>query len=271
MTDANRTPQKRLEGRTVLLTRPLSQSSGMTRLLEERGAVVIHCATIEIGSPNSWEEIDRAITAIESYDWIVFTSANGARFFFDRFREATGRVFQQASHQAVCAIGPATAKPVEAAGAAVDLLVRDSRAEGVLRELIERVGGEPALEGLRFLLPGARDAREFLPIELRRRGVVVDTVEAYQTVKPNVDIQSLFRGRRFDAITFTSPSTVSNFAQLAGSALLAVVREDTLAACIGPITTAAAVEHGFKRIVQADESHARALVEAIARSLAAED
>jgi uroporphyrinogen III methyltransferase / synthase len=267
-TDRSRMTIQPVSSVTVLVTRPFNQSGEITRQLEEGGAIVVHCATIEITPPASWEALDQAISKIESYDWIVFTSANGAKFFFDRFAGVRGLVFQQASHQSVCAIGPATASAIEMAGARVDLRVRESRAEGVLREIVEHVEGEAAIRGLRFLLPAARHAREFLPSELRRLGALVDPVEAYQTVKPNVDIGALFLRHNIDVITFTSPSTVSNFVKLIEADLLAVLRAKTLVACIGPVTTSAAVERGFKRIVQADAPNTKALVEAIARSVA---
>ncbi len=253
---------------TVLVTRPFPQSTEITRLLEERGATVVHCATIEIASPVSWEAIDRASARIETYDWLVFTSANGAKFFFDRFAEVRSTAFQQPGNQSICAIGPATARAIELAGARVDLLVSESRAEGVAREIVERVGGESAIPGLSFLLPAARNARDLLPVELRRLGAKVDAVEAYQTVKPTVDVGALFLRHKISVITFTSPSTVSNLATLVGADLLAVLQTDSLAACIGPITAAAAVERGFKRVVQADAPNSEALVEAIARSVA---
>lgn len=266
----DRRPKKigSLASETILVTRPLSQSGEVTRLLEESGAIVVHCATIEIAPPGSWEALDQAIAKIESYDWLVFTSANGVKFFFDRFAGVRHAVFQQPAHQSICAIGPATASAIELAGAQVDLRVRESRAEGVLREIVERVGGEAAVRGLRVLLPAARHARDFLPTELRRLGAGVDAVEAYQTVKPNVDVGDLFLLHSIGVITFTSPSTVSNFATLVGADLLGALRADTLVACMGPVTTAAAVEQGFKRIVQAEAPNSQALVEAIARSVA---
>lgn len=267
-TDGSRNQIGSLGRETILVTRPLSQSGEITQLLEESGAFVVHCATIEIAPPSSWEAIDQAIAKLESYDWLVFTSANGATFFFDRFAEVRDPVLQQRAHHSICAIGPATARAIELAGARVDLLVRESRAEGVLREIVERVGGEGAIRGLSFLLPAARHARDFLPIELRRLGAQVEAVEAYQTVKPKVDIGALFLRHKIGVITFTSPSTVSNFATLVEADLLAVLRADTLVACIGPVTTAAAMEQGFERIVQADAPNTQALVEAIARSVA---
>lgn len=256
-----------LVGETILVTRPLSQSAEITTLLEKAGAIVVHCATIEITPPESWEAMDQAIAKVESYDWLVFTSANGAKFFFERFAVVRDPLFYRPTHQSICAIGPATASAIELAGARVDLLVTESRSEGVLREVIERVGGPGALDGLRFLLPAARHARDFLPIELRKLGANVDAVEAYQTLKPVVDIGALFRRNSIGVITFTSPSAVSNFVELVDAYLLAVLQNETLVASIGPLTTAAALEYGFKRIVQADAPNSRALVDAVTRSV----
>jgi uroporphyrinogen III methyltransferase/synthase len=239
----------------------------MTRYLEELGATVVHCPTIEIAPPSSWEDLDRGIAGVESYDWLVFTSANGARSFFGRFAILQGQVFQKPASQFICAIGPATARAVESAGASVDLLVKDSRAEGVVNEIVERLGGDAAIRGLSFLVPSARRGRDFIPAELGRLGAHVDVVEAYQTVQPTMDIESLLRVQRINAITFTSPSTVSNFANLVGADLLAVLCNDLLAACIGPVTAVAAAEYGFKRIVQAKSADSPALVDAIASSL----
>jgi uroporphyrinogen III methyltransferase/synthase len=249
------------------VTRPPGQSSEITRHLEELGATVVHCPTIEIAPPGTWEDLDRAIAGVASYDWLLFTSANGARSFFGRFATVQGKAFQKPACQFICAIGPATARAIESAGASVDLLVKDSRAEGVVNEIVERLGGDAAIDGLSFLAPCARHARDFLPVELGRLGAHVDVVEAYRTVQPIVDIESLLRVHRISAITFTSPSTVSNFANLVGADLLAVLCNDLLAACIGPVTAAAAAEYGFKRIVQAKSANSPALVDAIATSL----
>ncbi|HYV04800.1 MAG TPA: uroporphyrinogen-III synthase [Blastocatellia bacterium] len=256
-----------LKETTVLVTRPENQSGDLTSQLEQRGATVIHCPTIEIAPPRDWESVDRAIATIASYNWLVFTSANGARYFFDRFEERESRPFQKLSPLAICTIGPATARAVEAIGAPVDLIVKDSRAEGVLRALIDHEGGPARIRGQRFLIPCARHARDFLPGELRKLAAQVDVVEAYQTLKPNVDLVGLLALRKIDVITFTSPSTVSNFARLAGTQLFADLANKTIAACIGPVTVAAANDQGFRRIVQAESATTQALVVSIARAI----
>src|ERR1051325_2639616 len=84
---SERAEGRRLPGKTVMLTRPPAQSAEMTARLTELGAKVIHCPTIEIIEPTTWEPLDAAIADLESYDWLIFTSANGVEFFFRRLAE----------------------------------------------------------------------------------------------------------------------------------------------------------------------------------------
>jgi len=258
-----------LRGKTILVTRAHVQSEDITAQLEALGAVVIHCPTIEVVPPSSWAQLDASIGKIEEYDWIVFTSANGARFFFRRLREMRSEgVETLAAH--ICAIGPATARAIETAGAVPHVTASDSSGEGALRAIIDHVGGEERIRELRFLIPRARVAREALPEGLRSLGAHVDAVETYQTVKPVVQperIIRLFKENSIDAITFTSPSTVSNFAELVGSTDLSDLLGTTLVACIGPVTAMTAVSYGLRRIVQPAQHNAAELVGSIVESI----
>jgi uroporphyrinogen III methyltransferase / synthase len=259
-----------LIGKTVMLTRAPAQSVEMARRLEQLGASVIYCPTIQIVEPASWEALDAAINRLNNYDWLIFTSTNGAEFFFRRLAEKRSDGFTALSSLQICAVGPATAKAIAAAGARVDLTAGESQAEGVLAAIIERVGSEDKVAGLRFLLPRARVAREFLPAELVRLGGQVDAVEAYQTIRPDVDCASLrqnLTGNRVDAITFTSPSTVTNFAALIGVGDLSECLRSILVASIGPVTTDALKAHGIKSVVQPQSYTGIALVEALAQAL----
>jgi uroporphyrinogen III methyltransferase / synthase len=259
-----------LAGKTVMLTRPPAQSAEMTTRLERLGATVIHCPTIEIVEPTSWERLDATIAGLESYDWLIFTSANGVEFFFHRLAEKRPDGLSAVSRLQTCAVGPATARAIVAAGGRVDLTARDSTAEGVLAALIKAVGGEEKLAGLRFLLPRARVARELLPAELARRGAQVDAVEAYQTVRPDVDSAGMIRlitESHIDAIVFTSPSTVNNFAALIGADDLADRLRGIVVASIGPVTSDALRAHGLTEIVQPQAYNAAALVEALVEGL----
>ncbi|HXG68932.1 MAG TPA: uroporphyrinogen-III synthase [Blastocatellia bacterium] len=262
------TATRPLEGRTVVVTRPRAANDELTRLLEERGATVILCPTIEVVEPDSWDALDAAIAGIADYHWIVFTSANGVRFFFRRFAKLCGEKSSLPDSLTVGAIGAATAKALEDAGARADVIARDSKAEGMLETIIERAGGREKLRGMRFLIPRARVAREVLPVELGRLGARVDAVEAYQTIKPQTDVESLlrlFQDGKVDVITFTSSSTVSNFAALIGRKDLSELMKNTLVACIGPVTAATAFEYGLTNIAQPEVYTAAALVETIVR------
>lgn len=259
-----------LKGKTVMITRPRAQSKEMAEMLESFGATVIHCPTIEIVEPDSWAVLDAAIEKINTYDWVVFTSANGPEFFFRRLAELRNDGVASMAGSTVCAIGPATAKAIETAGLRVDVTAADSKAEGALQAIIEHVGGEEKIRGLRILIPRARIARETLPSELVRLGAEVETVETYQTVKPDINAEvviRLFAEGKIDAITFTSSSTVSNFARLVDTDDLSTLLQNVLIACIGPVTAQTAIEYKLENVAQPESYNATALVETIVRSI----
>jgi len=246
------------------------QSAHITGRLESLGASVIHCPTIEIVPPTSWAALDASIDKLEEYDWIVFASANAVEFFIRRLRDRRKDGPEAIRRVACCAIGPATAEALESSGVAARVIASESRAEGALKAIVDHLGSEDAIQGVAFLIPRARLTRDILPAGLRSLGAQVDDVEAYQTVKPNIDGQiiiKLFEEHSIDVITFTSPSTVSNFAELVGTKDLSELLAKTLVACIGPVTAEAASEYGLVRVIQPATYNASALVDAIAESI----
>jgi uroporphyrinogen III methyltransferase/synthase len=260
-----------LLGKKVLVTRTRAQSEAITRQLEALGAEVLHCPTIDVVPPSSWSALDASIAKIQEYDWIVFTSANGVRFFLRRLGERRSEGIDVLAAHTICAIGPATAVAIESAGAHVHVTAFNSTAEGALTAIIDHLGGEDKVRGLRFLIPRARVAREILPTGLRSLGARVDAVETYQNIKPDVqpeDITRLFEENSIDAITFTSSSTVSNFAELTGLTDLSGLLSNTLVGCIGPVTAETAASYGLKRVIQPERYDAAGLVEAIVKSIA---
>lgn len=259
-----------LKGKTVVVTRARAQSGRVTEMIERLGGRVIHCPMIEVIEPESWAALDAAIDKAETYDWIVFTSANGPEFFFRRLGELGKDAVSSVGGLTVCAIGPATARAIEQAGVRVDVLATDSKAEGALRAIIEHAGGEEKIRGLRLLIPRARVAREVLPTELARLGAHVDAVETYQTIKPDIDrnnLTRLFAETKIDAITFTSSSTVSNFAAIVGPGEMPSLLRGVLIACIGPITAETAARYKLENIAQPEDYNSEALVETIALSI----
>ena len=266
----SRIRQRRLEGRAILVTRARAQSGEITAGIEALGGTVIHCPTIEVAQPSDPAPLDAAIRRLESFDWIVFASVNAVTFFCDRLNQLREDGVDSIASLVSCAIGPATAKALTSAGVEADVIPEVATSEGALSAIIEYAGGVEAVSGVRFLIPRARVAREFLPTELGKLGALVEAVEAYQTIRPSIDtakIIALLEEGTVDAITFTSPSTVSNFAVLVGSQDLSQLLRNCLVACIGPVTTAAALQHGLKNPIEPETHTSASLIEVIASSL----
>lgn len=254
----------------VVVTRARAQAAEMTALLEDAGATVTHFPMIETVAPKSWERLDAAIARLGEYDWLLFTSVNGVQFFFRRLSQRTGEALSALTAARLCAIGEATAQALEEAGCPATLIAADAKAEGLLAAFIEHLGGEAAVRGCRLLIPRARLAREVLPAELARLGAVVDAVEAYQTIKPEVDearLRQMLASRAIDVITFTSSSTVHNFIASIGGASAASLLQDVRLACIGPVTARTAAAYGLQNLIQPKVYTAAALVNAICQAV----
>lgn len=257
---------KPLAGRTVIVTRAASQADELTTLLETYGAAVIVCPTIEIRALDNYERLDESLDHLYGYDWLILTSTNGVDFFLKRLTER-GLKIDDLDEIKVCAIGQRTADKLHEAHVHVDVVPSQSTAEGVFAALGEFVGGVEHLRGLNILLPRALVGRDVLPKELEAAGARVDVVPAYQTVLP----ENLDRGRlsamltgSADCIAFTSPSTIKNLAKLFDTHDLSKSLPDVAVACIGSVTSSAAVEHGLNVDIQPEQFSTAALAQAIA-------
>jgi len=256
---------KPLFGRTIVVTRSRAQASDLSVKLIDLGAEVLEFPVIRVTDPDSWEPVDQAVSNLQVYDWVVFTSVNGVERFFGRMEHMDVDARQLAGCR-VAAIGPATAARCMERGIRPDYVPGEYRAEGVLEGFCERGVGE----GSRILIPRALEAREVLPDTLRERGAIVDVVPVYQTVlgqgEPSV-VQRLAEGS-IDVVTFTSSSTVKNFFQLAEEGLpqgtsVADTMADVLVASIGPITSDTARDNGLTVGVEATEYTIHGLVQAM--------
>jgi uroporphyrinogen III methyltransferase/synthase len=255
-----------LEGRTVVVTRAASQAGELSTLLENHGAKVLICPTIEIRELDNYDRLDEALDNLYGYDWLIFTSTNGVAFFLQRLTNRDLNV-SDLDEIRVCAIGQRTADKLHEAHVHVDLVPSNSTAEGVFAALTEFTGGVERLHGLNILLPRALVGRDFLPKALEETGARVDVVPAYQTVVPeNFDrgrLSAMLAGSG-DCIAFTSPSTVKNLAQLFDTHDLSTVLQGVVIACIGPVTAAAAVEYGLHVDIQPQEQTMADLAKSIA-------
>jgi uroporphyrinogen III methyltransferase/synthase len=255
-----------LAGRTVVVTRAASQASDFLAILEEYGAKVICCPTIEIKEPDNYDRLDEAIDHLYGYDWVILTSTNAAEFFLRRLFHFN-RAASDLDDLLVCAIGEATADGLRAAQVHVDVVPSTAKAEGVFAALQEFVGGIEKIHGLNILLPRAAIGRDYLPKALVNAGARVDIVTAYQTVVPSdVDrgrLSAMLAGSA-DCIAFTSSSTVKNLALLFDTHDLSNILQSLKVACIGDVTAATAAEYGLNVDIQPTQFTVPELARAIA-------
>lgn len=249
-----------LMGRRIVVTRAREQASGLVHQLTELGAECIQCPTIQVVPPPDWAPVDRAIEALDQYDWIVFTSVNGVDYFFRRLFEA-GLDVRALGHIKTATIGPATAQRLRTVGLGSDIIPESYRAESVVEAF-----AATAVEGKRVLLPRAKEARSVLPVELTRMGATVDEVTAYETRQVNngaVDLLSRLEDRAIDMVTFTSSSTVKNFHRLLPSGRIEELMEGVIVASIGPITSRTARELGLSVTIEAKTYTIAGLIQAM--------
>jgi len=227
--------------RRIVVTR--AESSRLNLELRRLGADVIEFPVIQIVPPLDDSPLRRAVEELPAYDWLIFTSANGVRRFFDLVQDL------RTLRARICAIGPATAAEIEKWKLLVDIQPAEYVGEALASALPENLTGQ------RILLPRAAVARDVVPQMLRDRGAIVDVVEAYRTVIPE---HSKPLPEQFDWVTFTSSSTVKNFLALAGP-------PKGRTASIGPVTSATLRMHGITPDVEAQEYTTEGLVAAILR------
>lgn len=252
-----------LFGKTIVVTRTRQQASELSAALEELGANVIEAPTIQLTPPADWHEVDEALAQAGSFDWLIFTSANGVRMARKRLDEIGQdvRIFGKVK---VAAIGDATAAAIrQELSLRVDLCPQRFVAEALSDELIQ--SGQASKK--KFLLLRADIARPILRQRLEAAGAAqVRDVAIYQT-EPAADLPAILReaiaNRSVNWITFTSSSTANNFVKLLGADYLKQLTGVKIAS-IGPITTSTLHELGIKPTVQAETFNIPGLVDAIA-------
>jgi len=217
--------------------------------------------------PKSWDAIDRAMLRLERYQWLLFTSVNGVKYFFERL-EHLGLDMRELNGMKVGAIGPKTAEAVYKKGIRPDLVPDEYRAEAVADAFRKW-----DVKGIRILLPRAAKAREVLPMELVKMGASVDEIPAYETVQPDHDkgyVKGMLEKGEIDMVTFTSSSTVTNFVEMfreEGQDLKTWMAKVAVA-CIGPITAQTAEEQGLSVRLVPEEYTIEALTSAIVQYFA---
>lgn len=250
-----------LFGRKIVVTRAREQASNLVEQLQSLGAEVLECPTIKIVDPETCAPLDEALSKLDSYHWVVFTSVNGVKYFFGRLFEK-GLDARALGGSKIAAIGPVTAKTLMRYGLKTDILPKNYRAESV----VEAFANED-VSGKHVLLPRAEEARPVLPVELEKMGAKVDEITVYRTVQDRGNAESLIRDLKsgnIDMVTFTSSSTVKNFKALIPDREFSTLLSGVEIACIGPITADTAMQLGFQVGVTAEEYTIPGLCEVIA-------
>ena len=245
-------------GKRVLVTRSRKQASSLSQLLARHGALPIELPTIEVQAISDNVELDRAITNLRDYSWLVFTSANGVEIFFGRLLEL-GRDSRDLCEVKLCVIGPATAAALGRYGLVADCIPPEYLAEAIADCLREE-----NIAGRRILMARAESVPPELVNKLTQLGAIVDELALYRTVPAGIsatDASQMLLAGQIDITTFTSSSTVKNLVSMLGKNGEVVNR--TRVACIGQVTAATAARLGVRVDVVAKEHTIPGLVQAI--------
>ena len=243
-----------LVGQTILVTRPIEQSEGLVESLTELGAAVLVQPAIEIGPPRDWAACDEAIRELASFDWLVFSSANGVRYFLERLQhhQLDLRALGQSK---IAAIGPGTAEALAQYHLRADLLPEEYRAESLAESLA------PAANGSRFLLLRASRGREVLAETLVAAGATVHQAVVYESrdvAAPDPEIAAALRDGRIDWVTVTSSAIARSLVAMFGKDLAGA-----RLAAISPLTAGVLEEAGFAVAATADPYTAAGILDAI--------
>lgn len=252
-----------LAGRSVVITRTRQQARSLAEPLEAFGAEVLAMPVLAVVDPPDPSDIDDAIYNLESYDWVVLTSTNAVDRFFARvvFLDRSGEALSAVK---LAAVGSSTAARMREKGVEPDLVPADARAEGLVAAFRNLGVGK----GVRVLVPRALKAREVFPDELRAMGATVDVAPVYQTVPvaPDPAVLERLAAGSVDCVTFTSGAIAAAFLSAIREAGLDadVVMRGVVVASIGPVTTQALAEMGFRADVEAPQATMASLAQAVA-------
>ncbi|KAF0181023.1 MAG: uroporphyrinogen III methyltransferase / synthase [Nitrospirae bacterium] len=255
--------KKLLFGHRILITRDYTDEYSV---LEDLGAELFEFPTVEIVPPADYTELDAAIARIDSYNWLVFTSANGFNYFVERFM-TLGRDIRDLKGIRICAIGPKTADAIRCFALKVDLVPAEFNAEGLCEAFLEE---KNSLAGVRILLPRAGQARELFPDKVRALGGIIDTPVTYRGVKSEKHgkrLKRFLKEGRITVATFTSAMTFNNFMEIMGSDAHDTLK-DVKIATIGPVTARAIEKAGLHVAIMPEKATIGDMVVAIVEDVA---
>ena len=207
-----------LAGKTILVTRSVSQSAEFSDRLQEQGARVIEMPALVIGPPSSWEALDSAIAQLSSFHWLILTSHNAVDYFFQRL-QAKGKDARSLFGIKIAVVGKKTAESLRSHSLQPDFIPPNFIADSLVENFPwQGEHGGTAPTNCKILFPRVESGgREVLVKEFTAKGAQVIEVPAYQSCCPET-IASIalaaLQNRAVNIITFASSKTVQNFCKL---------------------------------------------------------
>lgn len=246
---------KPLRNKKIIVTRSTEQASNLTEALKCLGANVIQIPVIKISPPKSYKQLDSAIRNIETFEWVIFTSANAVKYFLARFKKIK-RDIKQIRKIKIAAIGESTKTALEEKNLDVHFVPTKFNSETFVKEFPKK----HLLTNRKILIPKSNIGRDFIENELKKLNANVVTCVTYRNEKIRKlpeNIKKILKKEKIDLLVFTSPSTVENF-----FALNLKPREPKIAS-IGPATSEALKKVGYKADIVAKNSTIKCLVDSI--------
>lgn len=254
-----------LAGRRIAITRPREQAAEWRAQLEAQGAEVIELPLIQVTKHYDKQTLVEVFAELTQYEWLIFTSANGARFFFEEFLKGFDDI-RALGLVRIAVVGEATAEVVRNLHLRVDLQPKKANAEELAQAMIER----ESIDSAKVLVVTGNRNRETLVEKLHEARAIVDTLPLYKTEETDLSADPVagdFRAKGADAILFASPSAAQSFFDQAAALKLAAKAKRPLAGSIGATTTAAMKQLGLPVDFEAAQANLDSLVEALLKKL----
>ncbi len=233
-----------LQQSSILITRPEHKAEEMAEIVSQMNGIPVLFPTITIGPPSDWTEIDSVISRLAAFDWLVFSSANGVKYFYSQLDQYA--IDTISSSLRIAAVGPKTAKALSRLKFTVDVIPETYTAEGLVVQF-----GAIQCTGTSVLHITGDKGRSTLREGLQNLGARVTTVHAYRNMSPepqNVQtiVDKLLRSR-IDFLTFTSPSTFENFFEIINTYTDKTIEllKDQNIVTIGPVTSSKIEEYNI--------------------------
>jgi uroporphyrinogen-III synthase len=257
--------QKSLSGRRVVITRPAGQSADWRAKLEAQGAEVIELPLIKVTKDVNLHTLAEVLQEFGAYEWIVFTSVNGVKYFFEEFIRVHEDI-RTLGLVRIAAVGEATAAALKELHLRVDLQPKKATGEELAKELIAR----ESMDSAKVLVVTGNQNREVIIEKLNEARAIVDQLPVYRTEETNLSADPVagdFRAKGADAILFASPSAAQSFFDQAAAFKLGAKARKPLAGSIGPTTTAAMKQLGLPVDFEAAEASLESLIAALVQKL----